>query len=350
MKLEGETSASVEIEAHLDLDEVIVDGHAEMEQVRKLMEAVKDLVTYLKRSGLASQLSSTVIQDIETRWNSKLAMLISVNEFFGEIQTLLKQKNQDDRLRFIDVVLIKDLIQLLTPFKSISMAMETDKYPTLHGVLLWKKKLLLHCQRVHSDSPVIKCLKSNVTSLIKKKWIDFDLHKVALFCFPKFKSLSILPVAMQSDVIRLVQSMLHDPKFGDDDVTTTSAADDHSYETAKRRKTDYALDFGDFADAPNDEEVSDEITKYLHADFSEEDFDAEGHIGNFDVLKFWKEKSAQYPKLAKLARYVLSIPCSSAASELIFSCASRVYEERRTWLVPQHIDAVVFLNSYWKSK
>ena len=168
MKLEGETSASVEIEAYLDLDEVIVDGHAEMEQVRKLMEAVKDLVTYLKRSGLASQLSSTVIQDIETRWNSKLAMLISVNEIFGEIQTLFKQKNQDDRLRFIDVVLIKDLIQLLTPFKSISMAMETDKYPTLHGVLLWKKKLLLHCQRVHSDSLVIKCLKSNLTSLIKK--------------------------------------------------------------------------------------------------------------------------------------------------------------------------------------
>ena len=120
---------------------------------------------------------------------------------------------------------------------------------------------------------------------------------------------------MQSDVIRLVQSMLHDPKFGDDDVTTTSAADDHSYETVKCRKTDYALDFGDFADEPNDEEVSDEITKYLHADFSEEDFDAEGHIGNFDVLKFWKEKSAQYPKLA---RYVLSIPCSSAVRSVYF--------------------------------
>ena len=152
------------------LNEVIVDEHTEMELVGKLLEAVKDLVAYVKRGGLASKMSSTVIQDIETRWNSKLAMLVSVNEIFGEIQTLLKERNQDHRLQFIDVVLMKDLIELLTPFKAISIIMESDKYPTLHGELLWKKKLLVYCKRVYSDSPVIRCLKSNLTSLINKKW------------------------------------------------------------------------------------------------------------------------------------------------------------------------------------
>ena len=316
MQPENEASALVEVEALLNLNEVIVDEHTEME-VGKLLEAVKDLVAYVKRSGLASKMSSTAIQDIETRWNSKLAMLVSVNEIFGEIQTLLKERNQDHRLQFIDVVLMKDLIELLTPFKAISIVMESDKYPTLHGVLLWQKKLLVHCKRVCSDSPVIRCFKSNLTSLINKKWLDMDLHKVALFCFPKFKSLSILPTtSMRKDVIELVQRMLLDPKFADDNVIATIIVDDHNYETAnKRSKTDYAMDFCDFAD------------KYLHADFSGEDFDADGHIGNFDVIKFWKEKTNQCPKLAKLARYVLSIPCSSAASERIFSCASRVYEE-----------------------
>ena len=154
---------------------------------------------------------------------------------------------------------------------------------------------------------------------------------------------------MRKDVIELVQRMLLDPKFSDDNVIATISVDDHNYETAnKRSKTDYAMDFCNFADEPNDEAGSDEITKYLHADFSGEDFDADGHIGNFDVLKFWKEKTNQYPKLAKLARYVLCIPCSSAASERIFSCASRVYKERRTRLLPQHIDSVVFLNSCLK--
>ena len=120
---------------------------------------------------------------------------------------------------------------------------------------------------------------------------DFDLYKVALFCFPKFKSLSILPIAsMRNDVLKRVKSMLSDPKFGDSEVVATISTDDHHYEKAKCSKTDYAMDFGDFADEPNDEETSDEITKYLYADFSGEDFGAEGHINNFDVLKFWKEK------------------------------------------------------------
>ena len=92
------------------------------------MDSVKSLVAYLKRSGLVSQLSTSVIQDIETRWNSKLAMLISVYEVFEEIQSILKEKNQNQKLQFIDVVLMKNLITLLAPFKSVSTAMEGDKY------------------------------------------------------------------------------------------------------------------------------------------------------------------------------------------------------------------------------
>ena len=130
MQPESEASALVEDEALLDLNKVIVDEHTEMEEVGKLLEAVKDFVAYVKRSGLASKTSSTVIQDIETRWNSKLALLVSVNKIFGEIQTLLKERNQDHRFQFTDVVLMKDLIELLTPFKAISIVMESDKYPT----------------------------------------------------------------------------------------------------------------------------------------------------------------------------------------------------------------------------
>ena len=79
---------------------------------------------------------------------------------------------------------------------------------------------------------------------MKKKWNDFDLHKVALFCFPKFKSLSVLPASMKEEVIQLVQSMLSDPKFNKDDVddyTATSqgtSVADHNYQKAKRLKTD----------------------------------------------------------------------------------------------------------------
>ena len=64
---------------------------------------MKDLVTYLKRSGYASLLKSTVIQERVTRWNTKLAVLISVNKTFSEIQAILQEKNQEQRLEGIEI-------------------------------------------------------------------------------------------------------------------------------------------------------------------------------------------------------------------------------------------------------
>ena len=120
-----------------------------------------------------------------------LAMLISVYEVFEEIQSILKEKNQNQKLQFIDVMLMKNLITLLAPFKSVSTAMEGDKYPMLHGVLLWKKKLLIHCQRKFSDSLAIKCLKSNLALLIEKngmiliyiKWLYFAFQSLKVYLF-----------------------------------------------------------------------------------------------------------------------------------------------------------------------
>ena len=134
----AETHTGTVSEQLSECEEINQEGN-EIDKVIKLLDSVKSLVAYLKRSGLASQLSTSVIQDIETRWNSKLAMLISVYEVFEEIQSILKEKNQNQKLQFIDVVLMKNLITLLAPFKSVSTAMEGDRYPTLHGVLLWKK-------------------------------------------------------------------------------------------------------------------------------------------------------------------------------------------------------------------
>jgi len=134
-----------------------------------LLTAVKDLVTYLKRSGYASLLKSTVIQERVTRWNTKLAVLISVNKTFSEIQAILQEKNQEQRLEGIDIALMGDLTKFLMPFKHISDAMEGDKHPTLHCVLLWKRKLVDHCKCSMSDSKIIQILNRRVDSLIQEK-------------------------------------------------------------------------------------------------------------------------------------------------------------------------------------
>ena len=331
----------------------------DIECVHNLLTAVKDLVAYLKRTGHASMLKSTVIQECVTRWNTKLAVLIIVHKAFSEIESLLQEKNQEERLEGIDISLMEDLINFLMPFKHISDAMEGDKYPTLHCVLLWKRKLLDHCKFNMSDSKIIHVLKSRVDSVIQEKWIDYKLYKIALFLFPKFKSMSILTETNAQGVPDMVRLMLKEKNFQlsvDNEVSTEADCTIHLAPPHKKPKmclgVDYALELNEYADTIPECDT-DEVTRYIQANFSSEASASQKHHfggGGADVFKFWMENQSTYPKLSKLARWVLSVPASSASSERVFSCACRDFEERRTRLTAESFDDVVFLNSFFNNR
>ncbi|ROI15721.1 Zinc finger BED domain-containing protein DAYSLEEPER [Anabarilius grahami] len=70
----------------------------------------------------------------------------------------------------------------------------------------------------------------------------------------------------------------------------------------------------------------------------------------FDVLLWWKENAKTFPNLAMIARKILSIPASSAASERDFSTAGFVIQEQRTQLKPGTVDDILFLHSNLKEK
>ena len=51
---------------------------------------------------------------------------------------------------------------------------------------------------------------------------------------------------------------------------------------------------------------------------------------NLNLLDFWKSQRDRYPKLASLARKVLSLPASSADCERAFSRLRRVLSDERS--------------------
>ncbi|KAH6927738.1 hypothetical protein HPB50_007640 [Hyalomma asiaticum] len=61
----------------------------ELPDLLEQLQKVKAVVTFLKQSGLTSQLSHGVCQEICTRWNSKLAMIKSVLSQYDAIENLL---------------------------------------------------------------------------------------------------------------------------------------------------------------------------------------------------------------------------------------------------------------------
>ncbi|KAL3654757.1 hypothetical protein CASFOL_000543 [Castilleja foliolosa] len=62
---------------------------------------------------------------------------------------------------------------------------------------------------------------------------------------------------------------------------------------------------------------------------------------DFDILLWWKGKSATYRAVAIMARDILSIPITSVASENAFSGAGRVLDPFRSSLTPKLVEALV---------
>ena len=102
----------------------------------------------------------------------------------------------------------------------------------------------------------------------------------------------------------------------------------------------YLADVEDSSDENQDDEV-DEVSAYIERKMPK-DKDPDG---NFGVLTWWKSNASTYPYLSQIARNILCIPASSAASERDFSTAGFVIQERRTQLNPETVDDILFLHS-----
>ena len=89
------------------------------------------------------------------------------------------------------------------------------------------------------------------------------------------------------------------------------------------------------------EENIDEFTRYL----------LEPQINhNLDPNNWWLEYEKQYPRVALLAKQILSIPASSASSERVFSTAGNIITSKRSRLDPMNATALIFLHQNKKLK
>ncbi len=58
-------------------------------------------------------------------------------------------------------------------------------------------------------------------------------------------------------------------------------------------------------------------------------------------LLFFKQNATQSPRMAKVVRKLFSAPATSCCSERNFSTTGRIYEKRRSRLIPNRVDAIM---------
>ncbi len=104
---------------------------------------VQELETLISSdAGVSSKgLRTKLVQDLVTRWNSTLAMLVSVSESHSAIRLVItsdherKKKFQHELLTDNELVIVEDLIKLLDPFLEMTKLVSGSKYVTISIVL-----------------------------------------------------------------------------------------------------------------------------------------------------------------------------------------------------------------------
>ena len=61
---------------------------------------------------------------------------------------------------------------------------------------------------------------------------------------------------------------------------------------------------------------------------------------------FWKDNASNFPKLARMARDILSCPISSVGIERTFSLARRVCRWDRAQMTPEHVEQTMMIKYY----
>lgn len=78
----------------------------------------------------------------------------------------------------------------------------------------------------------------------------------------------------------------------------------------------------------------------------EDELNRFSNISNADenVMQFWANNDKEFPKLAKIAKVLLSIPMTSAKSESAFSTAGCLIRKDRASITPYRIERTLFVH------
>lgn len=190
-------------------------------ELKKIVSNASNLVKYVKKSNIASQLTSKLKGHVETRWNSVYDMLISIIENYQELHHILETKQETssrnsnvlDKLTCLSVHDMKAVCSVLVFFKNVSTAVEGDKYVTLHNywvVLREMKKTLLPNR---SDPDLVKSMKSAGLDYIERSeraghFLPTFRQKMAMFLHPQMKGLNCASIDERKEIHEHVKSLI----------------------------------------------------------------------------------------------------------------------------------------------
>lgn len=290
---------------------------------KETLTKVKRLVKYFKVTGANAQLTTCLKSFVSTRWNSVFFMLETVILMWDEIIIALENRGELNRLAGINKEELTHLCNFLGHFKECTSEIEASRTPTLHLVLPWYYELRRYLSCDYLDVAFIGKMK-----MVGRKYLDENVglklncyHEMATFLHPALKRLTMFDSAKRTSIYNTTKGFLMKyDQTGNIQRTSTRQHNTHTHLHVNKVSKAMAR----FMSEPTSTNVNEIETGHAEV----ERYIASEPCDHVDVLNYWHTNKHIYPRLYRLAKFLYSIPASSASVERVFSTAGHCVKDR----------------------
>lgn len=175
------------------------------------LETLEELETLIDSDKSGKSLRTKLVQDLVTRWNSTLAMLISISESHSAIRLVItsdperRAKYQHELLTDLELVIIEDLIVLLDPFLEMTKLVSGSKYVTI-SVVLPAITTLLECLALFEPTKGNEFLRDVAVKMFDNlndrttKHFENRLMLAATFMDPRYRNFKFIKDQSDRDI------------------------------------------------------------------------------------------------------------------------------------------------------
>lgn len=286
--------------------------------------------------------TTTLKRDCPTRWNSLLAMLESLLKSRQLVERCLASLRLFNKIPSIeDWNIIQDLVKFLKAFKKATDLLSGSDYPTCSIALLFRSELASALEVSPTDNAVIADLKANMRAGFDHRFPINELHVCAAMMDPSQRHLAIVQQYLsdhETNGVQFLNDMIlkfsHDQQTGTENSGSSSGSavwtDNQLCEPAWKKAKQEMIAKHTNALSSSDRELQQYRCISLASD---------------DLPQWWKQQKSSFPKLSLLAQAILAVPATSAPSERVFSIAGLVVQAKRSSLVPENVNKIIFVHN-----
>ena len=311
---------------------IVKDALKETAAITKVIAKMARLVKHVRHSTIASELLEDdykLVTACAPIWNTQLAMLRSVLKLKSSSSDKLDSEIRPTKY---ELKLMSEVTDMLTPFETATLQAEGQNKVTASLVIVCIRCLKMELAELSEkyDSRFVSTLQASTnTRLSRYESLAVFTHASALD--PRWK----LEWATQQEATEIQQSLISKatallvPERIDPDATAPPPAKKTKLFRHLPRTTP-------ITSTSSTSSVATQVRTYLTEPCLEEDA---------DPLRFWRNRSGDFPQLATLACRYLSVPASSAPVERIFSIAGKIFRPERCALSDKRFEHLMFVRT-----